>query len=298
MANIARIVVTETGLTGENRKLFTDFITESKSILPKGGKHQFVLLPAGFLKFSITSDLTHTPLSEPKDKTAKQKWDTNIEALKEQALAKFHQSFDSEMLNELKAVAHYLVIGIDSNVAPDSKDIRIQFVLVYDLQSEKPLHWTGKSYPKPNERDCLIKMPIDTHFIKDRIGGKKIAVFGCHDLSIFNPRHQRHFSPFDDERRNKNRKENTAAGKIKCRFIDATLDFNPDIMLQLPHTEGTWAAKWTKLNEWMRRKQGEGLQHFATGLQRSPKKQYTLSGTQRGDVMNFANGTWIDTKQK
>jgi hypothetical protein len=263
--------------------------------LPKGAKHQFVLLPAGFLTFAITSDLTKTPLSEPKNETAKQKWNTDIEELKEQALTEFYKSFDSEMLNELKSVAHYLVIGIDSEVAPNSKKIRIQFVLTYDLQNETPLHWTGKTYPQPKERDCLIKMPIDTHFIKDRIGGKKIAVFGCHDLSIFNPRHQRHFSPFDDERKNKNRKNNTAAGKIKCEFIDATLDFNPDIMLQLPHSEGTWAAKWTKLNEWMRRGTGEELQHFATGLKRNPQeqKQYSLSGTQRGDVMNFANGKWI-----
>jgi hypothetical protein len=67
-------------------------------------------------------------------------------------------------------------------------------------------------------------------------------------------------------------------------------------MLQLSHDEGTWAAKWTKLNEWMRRKNDQEIQHFATGLKRSPKKQYALSGTQRGDVVNFANGNWIDVR--
>jgi len=237
--------------------------------------------------------LTHTPLSEPKDEIAKQKWSEKVEALKAQALAEFYKSFDSEVLKELQSVAHYLVIGIDSDVTPNSKDIRIQFVLVYDLHNEMPLHWTGKTYPQPKERDCLIKMPIDTHFIQDRIGGKKLAVFGCHDLSIFNPRHQRHFSPFDDERRNVKHKDKTAAGKIKCEFIDATLDFNPDIMLQLPHSEGTWAAKWTTLNKWLQRKKGKELQHFATGLKINSKMKYSLSGTQRGDVMNFVNGQWI-----
>ena len=208
MATIARIIVTETGLT-ENRQLFQDFIAASKTLLPEGDKHQFILLPAGFLKFSIKNNLTRIPLSEPKDETEKQKWDREIEALKEQALTEFYKSFDDEMLKELKSIANYLVIGINSNVAPNSKDIRIQFVLIYDLQSGKPLHWTGKSYPKQGEKDYLIKMPIDTHFINDRIDGKKIAVFGCHDLSIFNPRHQRHFSPFDDERKNMKRKDNT-----------------------------------------------------------------------------------------
>jgi hypothetical protein len=135
-------------------------------------------------------------------------------------------------------------------------------------------------------------LPNDTHFIKEKIDGKKVAVFGCHDLSIFNPRHQHHFSPFEDERRNAKRKEHTDAGKIKCQFIDATLEFNPDIMLQLPHSEGTWAAKWTTLNKWLRRTGGTELQHFATGLKRNPKKQYSLSGTQRGDVVNFVNGKW------
>ena len=234
------------------------------------------------------------PLSEPHEKTAKQKWNAEIESLKDQALAKFHRSFDSKMLKELQSVANYFVIGIDSKAAPKSKDKRIEFVLVYDLQSGKPLHWTGKAYPQPQQRGCLIKMPIETHFLQERIGGKKIAVFGCHDLSIFNPRHQRHFSPFDDERNGK-RKVDTPTGKIKCPFIDATLDFNPDIVLQLAHTEGTWAAKWTRFNAWLQRKKSKKLQHFASGLKENlkGKKQYSLSGTQRGDVMNFVNGKWI-----
>jgi len=283
MATIARIIVTESDQS--KNRLFADFIAESKKILPEGKKHQFVLLPAGFLTFA-SDDLTDTPLSEPQDEATKQEWKARIELLKEQALSEFHRSLDSAILKELKSVAHYLVIGIDST------DKRIELVLVYDLQSNKPLHWTGKSYPQQKEKRSLIRMPIDSHFIKEKIDGKRVAVFGCHDLSIFNPRHQHHFSPFDDDRRNAKRKENTAAGKIKCQFIDATLDFSPDIMLQLPHTEGTWAAKWTKLNEWMRRKSGNELQHFATGLKRSPKKHYPLSGTQRGDVVNFANGEW------
>ena len=292
MATIARIIVTDSELENP-RQLFTDFITESRKLLPKDEKHQFVLLPAGFIMFSINNDLTNIPLSEPQEKTAKQKWNDKVEALKEQAFAEFHKTFDSDVLKALQSVAHYLVIGIDSIVTPNSKDVRIQLVLTYDLQNERPLHWTGKTYPQPKERDCLIKMPIDTHFIQDRIGGKKIAVFGCHDLSVFNPRHQRHFSPFDDERKGQ-RKNKTAAGKIKCEFIDATLEFDPEIMLQLPHSEGTWAAKWTTLNKWLQRKnKGAGLQHFATGLKRNPKKQYPLSGTQRGNVINFAGGQWI-----
>ena len=284
MATIARIIVTESDQS--KNRLFADFIAESKKILPKGKKHQFVLLPAGFLSFA-SDDLPDTPLSEPQEQSAKQKWNTQVEAIKEQALSEFYHSLDSAILKELKSVANYLVIGIDST------DKRIELVLVYDLQSEKPLHWTGKTYPQQKEKKSLIRMPIDSHFMKEKIDGKKIAVFGCHDLSIFNPRHQHHFSPFDDDRRNAKRKEQTSTGKIKCQFIDATLDFCPDIMLQLPHTEGTWAAKWTTLNKWMRRRKGKELQHFATGLKRSPKKQYPLSGTQRGDVVNFVNGEWV-----
>jgi len=286
MTTIARIIVTEADLR-DKHKLFMDFITASKQLLAKSEKHQFVLLPAGFLTFDA-NDLTHIALTEPQEKIAKQQWNDAIEDLKGQALAKFHRAFDDAMLKKLKSVAQHLVIGINSH------DRRIQFVLVYDLQLGKPLHWTGKTYPTPGERTCLIKMPIDSHFMKVKIDGKRVAVFGCHDLSIFNPRHQKHFSPFDDERKGRKRQVSTASGKIKCPFIDATLDFNPEIMLQLPHTEGTWAAKWTTLNKWLKRKnKDEGLQHFATGLKRNPNKQYSLSGTQHGDVVNFANGKWI-----
>ena len=231
------------------------------------------------------------------DKTAKQKWNTEIEALKDQALAEFHRSFDSKILKELKSVANYLVIGIDSKVAPKSKDKRIEFVLVYDLQSGKPLHWAGKAYPQPTQKNCLIRMPVETHFIKKKIDGKKkVAIFACNDLAIFNPRHQHLVSPFKNELKDK-RKVDTATGKIKCPFIDATLDFSPDIMLQLPYTEGTWAAKWTTLNKWWRRKnKGKELQHYASGLKMNPKgrKQYSLSGTQRGSVINFVNGKLVD----
>ena len=286
MATIARIVVSDSDLQNR-RQLFVDFVAESKKLLPKGEKHQFVLLPAGFLTFAVNGDLANTPLTEPENETEKQKWHEKIEALKEQALAEFYRSFDSDILKELKSVANHLVIGINS------QDRRVQFVLVYDLQSNKALHWTGKSYPNTKERDRLIKMPIETHFMKRKIDGMKVAVFGCHDLSIFNPRHQCLFSPFDDDRKGANRKENTAVGTIKCPFIDATLDFGPDIVLQLPHSEGPWAAKWTTLNKWLRRKKGKELQHFASGLKRNSNKQYALSGTQRGDVVNFANGKLV-----
>ena len=276
MAAIARIIVTELGLP-PNRKLLLQFIAASKTLLSGGDRHQFILLPGGFLKFSIDDDgLTNAPLFE-------QKCNANIEALKKHALTEFYQAFDNEILHALKSVANYVTIGIDS------KGGRIQLVLIYDLQNETPLHWTGKTYPKPDERECLIKMPMDSHFTI--IDGKKVAVFECNDLSIFNQRHQPLFSPFADERRGAKRRNDTEAGKMKCPFIDATLDFSPDIMLHLPHSEGTWGVKFAKLNAWLRRKNGKGLQHFASGL--CNPKLYPLSGTQGGDVINFANGKWV-----
>ena len=293
MAVIARIIVTKTGIA-ENRSLFAKFVIESKKIL-NGAKHQFVLLPGGFLKFS-SDTLESVALEEPQEKAAKADWNATVDTLKKQALTEFRRSFDSKMLKALKSVANYLVVGIDS------KDV--QFVLVYDLQSGKPLHWTGKTFPLPGERSHLIRMPIDTHFIKKRIDGKKVAVFGCHDLSIFSQRDKRFYSPIASERRDKNtgerikRKTNTPWSLLRCQFIDATLEFCPDIMVQLPHSEGTWAAKWTKLNEWLQLKNdGKQLQHFATGLNKKPKKQrskkrYTLSGTQDGDVVNFDKKGW------
>ena len=117
------------------RQLFADFITESRKLLPKDEKHQFVLLPAAFITFAVNNDLTDTPLSEPKDTTAKQKWDTDIEVLKEQALVEFHKTFDSDVLKKLQSVAHYLVIGIDTKrlfgelALRSSLEIAILFVI-------------------------------------------------------------------------------------------------------------------------------------------------------------------------
>lgn len=282
MATIARIIADY-----ENKTIassFAHFITESKKHF-KGEKHQFVLLPGGFLKFAIKNDLTHTPLSEPKDKSEKQQWNDDIENLKNQALAVFYRDFDSKMLRELKSVANYLVIGIDA------EDARIQFVLVYDLQSGKPLHWTGKTYGRDTEKH-LIQMPIVSHFI--RIDGKKVAFLECNDISIFNPRSRRFCSPVDKERRNKTtgkiekRKENMERQKLKCQFIDETIKFSPKIVLHLPHTEASWGAKWKQLNNWLKMLNGKELKHFASGI--NSVKKYPLSGTQHGDVVNFSDG--------
>jgi 5-methylcytosine-specific restriction endonuclease McrA len=139
--------------------------------------------------------------------------------------------------------------------------------------------------------------------MKQKIARKRVAIFGCHDLSIFSQRDKRYYSPFTSDRRDKEtsekikRLDNTPYQKLRCQFIDATIEFSPEIMLQLPHTEGAWAAKWTKLDEWLQKKnKDKRLQHFATGLKKKPKEQkhYSPSGTQRGDVMNFDNGKLIN----
>lgn len=289
VATIARIVVSKPGFN-KNRKLFTDFITKSKRELPKGEKHQFVLLPAGFLRFPIKTS-AQTPLSEPDGKAEKKEWNTNLEALKEQALIEFHRSFDSKVLKGLKAVAHYLVIGIDSKDADNRANI--QFVLVFDLQSGKPLHWTGKTLPVEGEKKHLIQMPMSTHFMKKKINGKKVAVFCCNDITCFNPRHRRFVSPFTRERIDKKTGEVIKRKKnAKRDFIDETLDFRPDIVLHLVHTDGDWGKKWGQLKSWLWKKNKMKLQHFASGFKKNPpdKKQYPLSGTQSDDVMNFFEG--------
>ncbi len=299
MSTISRIILTEPYPETANRKikLLTDFVAKSKDALPRGEKHEFVLLPSGFLTFVIKGDLTNVSLAEPENKTEKQQWNAEIDDIKEQALAEFGKTFDNTTLKALKSVANYLVVGIDSKPAPNSKEKTIEFVLVYDLQTGKPIHWTGKTHPTPGQSQCLIQMPIETHFMKQKVAGKRVAVFECNDLVIFNPRNTIH-SPFKDERNGRPRATDTKTGKRKCEMIDATLAFKPEIVLQLAHTEGSWAAKWTTLNKWLEKSNAKPLKHFASCMKKYPqevtKRRDKLGNSQGGDVATFVNGEFVE----
>ena len=60
-------------------------------------------------------------------------------------------------------------------------------VCLIDLKNYE-FHWTGKSYPIPNQEKELVRIVnLKSHFlILEDIG--KVMILGCHDLNIFNPR--------------------------------------------------------------------------------------------------------------
>ena len=281
MATIARIIVTkkECSPVKHNRndktktnyipdaqkvsELFDQFLTTAKQ---NGYRYKFVLFPAGILHFPFPADLTDG--------------DDSITIQRKYIRAATH-TFRQWLGNRteiLKSVAKHLLIGIDS-VGNDKKNV--QLIAVYRTSTGK-IHWTGKSYPVSREINKLIDMDIESHFVN--LGGKRTAVFCCHDLMICSPRGQANL-------RKGSKKEKQAK-----KFRRELKRFQPEIILHLPHVTNkkmTWRQSWKHIEETL------PVKHYASGItyiksKKSDPIESVLAKTKLGEVVNFVCGKRID----
>jgi hypothetical protein len=117
------------------------------------------------------------------------------------------------------------------NYIPDD---HAELVYVADLRSGA-LHFTGKSYPTPNQARGLLRIAdLETHFTD--LNGQSALVLGCHDLTIFNPR--------------SDAKAKGWRADVKKAFQTIASYRKPAIVLHHPHTavqRMTWLLAWKEL---------------------------------------------------
>lgn len=279
---IARIIVT-------GKQYYSQYYTEKtgepkienlSKILNKFVKNtynkqhfEFILTPGGFLTFKLPEkynslfDITHTEKNE-------------IQYLQEIANIKINEFFlqlNANTFQKLQAIADYFTIGIDG--FNDSRINSIELVAVYDLKKQMVIHWTGKFYPTEFQKKHLIKInDLDTHFIT--LNSQNIVLLGCHDLNVYNPRGQANANAESWKR--------STADEFKKRCKD----FQPDIVLQHPHTTDTpniWNLAWITLE-----KELLSVKHFASGIKydhiddvRERNITKVLEKTKKGDVTDF-----------
>jgi len=238
------------------------------------GKQQFefIITPGGFLTFTFPPNIRHNISIQFAEKYL-------IKDLQQEADITIHRFFKSlppDIFSKLQESADYFTIGIDGK-NPANKQ-HIELVAFYDLKQEKVIQWTGKFYPTEQQKKDLIKInDLSTHFIK--LNDQKVLILGCHDLNVFSPRGQATASPDGWKK------------QVADRFKKLCKDFDPEIILQHPHSTDTpniWNAAWRELEREL-----PDVKHFASGINYSRKNgvrstlEAVLQKTKKGDVVDF-----------
>jgi hypothetical protein len=234
--------------------------------------YEFIITPGGFLNFKFPDSLQH-------DLDIINAEEQNISQLQKSAnntIIDFFGYLQPTILKKLKETADFFTIGIDGFNPTNYQSIEL--VAVYDLKKEKVIRWTGKFYPTEGQKNDLIKINnLDTHFIE--LNNQKVLILGCHDLNVFSPRGQATANP------------NGWKKQLADRFKSSCKKFNPEIILQHPHTTDTpniWNLAWRTVD-----KELPNVKHFASGI-----KYYNRNGvrgdigkvlekTKKGDVIDF-----------
>lgn len=272
---IARLIVTGKDYDEHGNPYISRLIVLIEQFVSKyHGKQQFeyLITPGGFLTFKF-------PPNYPANIGIANAEKNLIYFLQQEAaleINRFLKSLPNDVYANLKEIADYFTIGIDGKSSVNKQ--HIEFVAVFDLKQDKVIQWTGKFYPTEQQKKDLIKInDLSTHFIK--LNNQNILILGCHDLNAYNPRGQATASPDGWK------KQVAERFKRKCK------EFDPDIVLQHPHSTDTpniWNAAWRELERELPK-----VKHFASGINYSNKTgvraslDSVLQKTQKGDVINF-----------
>ena len=233
---------------------------------------EYLVTPGGFLTFTFPPSIRHG-ISIP---FAEKHLIPVLQQEADRTINSFFKGLSPDIYIKLKEVADYFTTGIDGK-NPTNKQ-HIEFVAVFDLQQEKVIQWTGKFYPTEQQKKDLIKInDLSSHFIK--LNNQNVLILGCHDLNAYNPRGQATANPDGWKK------------QVADRFKKRCKEFEPDIVLQHPHSTDTpniWNAAWRELEREL-----PNVKHFASGINYSNKTgvraslDSVLQKTQKGDVINF-----------
>jgi hypothetical protein len=238
------------------------------------GKQQFefIVTAGGFLTFQFPTSIRYGINISYAEKCQIPIFQTEANGI----INSFFAQLSKDSFQKLKEIADFFTIGIDG-YNPINKQ-KIELVAVYDLKNECVIRWTGKFYPTEQQKKDLIKITdLYTHFIE--LNNQNVIILGCHDLNVYSPRGQAAANP-EGWRKH-----------VADKFKKLCKEFNPDIILQHPHSTDTrniWNAAWRTLDKELPR-----VKHFASGINYSNKNgvrsdlKKVLEKTKKGDVVDF-----------
>jgi very-short-patch-repair endonuclease len=272
---IARLIVTGKEYDRDGNPIYARLEMILEKFISKVHENQqfeFIITAGGFLTFKFPESL-HYNINIP---NAEEKQISLFQSEANKTIINFFNHLPKVAFNKLREIADFFTFGIDG-FNPTNRQ-KIELVAVYDLKKEKVIRWTGKFYPTEKEKRDLVKInDLNTHFIE--LNNQKIVIVGCHDLNVYNSRGQAAASP-------EGWKKQTAD-----RFKKLCKQFNPDIILQHPHTTDTpniWNAAWRRVE-----KELPNVRHYASGIKYYNKDgvrgdlEKVLQRTKKGDVLDF-----------
>jgi hypothetical protein len=203
----------------------------AQSLRAGGQTVRYLITPGGFRTIR-TSDRFSTPAGWKSEAGG----ELPLRAYAEDAL---DELLAPALVAAVADVASFLTLGIDVH---GSNGIHAEFVATVDLAASAARRtpvatWTGKSYPADGQENTLVHI-VDVASHCQVIGGDRVLVLGCHDLSVYNPRGA----------------ANLSAGSYRSRRAlevrEEVRGFEPTVVLHHPHgtdTARTWALSWSAL---------------------------------------------------
>lgn len=242
---IGRIVLEDSWYpdTKDHEKAIKTISQDAKTVLkntcshfPKGQKVKYLITCGGFIHFpwpDIDTDFDFT--NPPSDV---------IEKLIGNAEKACDNILGARLKIALSKITRFITLGVDScrDGLYSNNGPHIELVGVFDLEKNK-YRWTGKSYPTTHQARYLVRMNLESHFM--RLNGDMVMILGCHDLNLFSPR--------------AHAVAGEARQKIMKSFYKLTKNYEPLTVLQHPHTTDTyrvWLQAFNKLRNdhpWIKR---------------------------------------------
>lgn len=230
----------------------------------------FLITPGGFLRFAWPKQLADW-VDENRQEEALRVLTTTAE----RTIKAFMSALPRSTVRNLRKLAAYLTIGIDSDNEVNGQ--HVELVAILDLRHMNIVHWTGKSHPVNWQAHTLIRVrDLTSHFC--RLGRHRIIILGCHDLNLFSPRSE----------------ANAQGWKLTNirEFWRLAKSFRPDVILQHPHTTDTpniWNLSWKTVE-----KRLQSVKHYASGIRYVNRQQQersdlttVLTRTRKGSVVDF-----------
>lgn len=236
---------------------------------------RYLVTPAGFLRAATgpTVRVTHGWNTTQPD------FDALRQAAEDIALRNL-----SGVLEVARGHVTYLVVGVDVHLTGDEPYAEV--ALVIEVEEEKVVAWTGKSYPKTGkqERELVRNASVGNHVME--VAGERVAVLVCHDLVAWTGR-------------SANVRRGCRAG-VASELTKAIAVARPSIVVHLPHTverTQTWVAGWNALKDQTGTDVGiwASAIAFLTSRWRKPKKTRLAAVRDRtrsssGDVLDIIVG--------
>ena len=246
---------------------------------PKGRKVKFVITCGGFVQFDWPKQLSRVDIGDNKNPD-----NDALNALVKEAEKCLKSILDEQLTKNLRELADYITLGIDSSKEKISTtqnyigQLHVELVFLIDLRSND-FYWTGKSYPTSSQQNGLVRISgLKSHFLDLKDVGK-VMILGCHDLTMFNDRNWE--------------KTGWWRKAIKMEFRKLANDEKTKIVLHHPHTTvktTTWRNAWSGVRTilaWVEHYAGAGRYHEPRPKSEWDSLDSVLNSTKRGRAIDF-----------